>query len=185
MIAECQSIWLNSKLRPFRGVGGGGGSTQADPGLRPSGHLLRKCSLRHPASAVLKPIQAFALRAIRFANARSGFLPAQDSGQSWPPLFGPFASASCLRRTQANPGLRPSGHSLRECSLRLPASAVRHSGYACRVTIRIRHEKGPHCGGQKDAIGSNDAVRCRLQHRQRHLPDQARAPLSRRRGSIQ
>jgi hypothetical protein len=47
----------NANKRPPCGgplvcIGGGGGSTQANPGLRPSGHLLRKCSLRHPAYAV-------------------------------------------------------------------------------------------------------------------------------------
>jgi hypothetical protein len=125
----------------------GAGSTQANPGLRPSGHSLCECSLRLPASAGLRPILAFALRAIRFANVRSGILPPQDSGPSWPSPFGPFAArmfvpASCLRRTQANPGLRPSGHLLRKCSLRLPASTVGPCGFASRETTKLNTKKG-------------------------------------------
>jgi hypothetical protein len=65
----------------------GDGSSQAGPGLRPSGHSRCECSLRLPASTGLRPILAFALRAIRCANVRSGFLPPQSNPAGSPPAI--------------------------------------------------------------------------------------------------
>jgi len=137
--------------RPFFLCGGGGGSTQADPGLRPSGHSLRECSLRHPAFAV-EPC-GFASRAISRSPKKKGHLAAAL-----------FLCGGGGGSTQADPGLRPSGHSLRECSLRHPAFAVEPCGFASRAISRSPKKKG-HLAAALFLCGGGGGSRTRVRRR--------------------
>jgi hypothetical protein len=150
----------------------GDGSSQAGPGLRPSGHSRCKCSLRLPASTGLRPILAFALRAIRCANVRSGLLPPQDSGPSWPSPSGPFAlrmfaPASCLhsrtlrvrlpRYHQAKQEKRPPCGGLSSCLVEVAGVLRPVPAFALRA-IRVANVRSGILPPQSNPAGSPPAI---------------------------